>query len=133
MRDPDTSSRDAMELSSFRLRNKVGGSGQDSGSLQDGINKDSPASEKGPFDSKPSAEKDNIKLGDQAKNKLLPSARTPNRPPSKINVAPQQPSPKNPMPGSATNRSSQMSSVRLINEAEFEGVFRDFKKNRITG
>ena len=33
----------------------------------------------------------------------------------------------------STNRSSQLSSVRLISEAEFEDVFRDFKKNRISG
>jgi len=32
-----------------------------------------------------------------------------------------------------TNRSSQMSSVRLINESEFEDVFLDFKKNKISG
>ena len=64
VRDPDTSSREAMELSSFRLRNKVGGSAQDSGSLIGG-NKGSPATERGPFDSKASAEKgENIKLGE---------------------------------------------------------------------
>ena len=78
VRDPDTSSREAMELSSFRLRNKVGGSAQDrDNSLQGGMS--SPDTERGPFDSKTSAEKgDNIKLGEQAKmssNKLPPSSR----------------------------------------------------------
>lgn len=79
VRDPDTSSREAMELSSFRLRNKVGGSAQDrdNNSLQGEMS--SPDTERGPFDSKTSAEKgDNIKLGEQAKmssNKLPPSSR----------------------------------------------------------
>ena len=36
-------------------------------------------------------------------------------------------------PGSASHRSSQLSSVRLINEADFEGVFKSFKENRISG
>ena len=75
VRDPDTSSREQMELSSFRMRNnKPGslggnGSGQDSAASGTAGKGNSPAaSEKGgPFDSRTSQDKDNVKLGDQAK------------------------------------------------------------------
>lgn len=59
VRDPDTSSREQMELSSQRLRAKQakGGAAIDSGGTAPN-NRDSDASEKGPFDSKPSEEKE---------------------------------------------------------------------------
>lgn len=73
VRDPDTSSREQMELSSFRMRNNKpgslgGGSAQDSAASGAGKGSSPAASEKGgPFDSKTSQDKDNVKLGDQAK------------------------------------------------------------------
>ena len=71
VRDPDTSSREQMELSSFRMRNNkpgsLAGSAQDSAASGAGKGSSPAGSEKGvPFDSKTSQDKD-VKLGDQAK------------------------------------------------------------------
>lgn len=65
-------------------------------------------------------------MGNHAKNATA-AGRIPNSPQGGNAVGAPQP-----MVGS-TNRSSQMSSVRLINEAEFEEVFQDFKRNKISG